>query len=112
MTELRHPREVFDLTGHEAAEEALEATRARGRLHHAWLLTGPEGVGKATFAYRAARPLLGATPAPELGLLGSDPHAPAIRQVLARAHPDLVVPEREGEEGTARSSIPVYQSQS
>jgi len=31
MTELRHPREVFDLTGHEAAEEALEATRARGR---------------------------------------------------------------------------------
>ena len=42
----------------------------RGRLHHAWLLIGPEGVGKATFAYRAARRLLGARPEPSLGPLG------------------------------------------
>src|SRR5258706_3986625 len=107
MTELRHPREVFDLTGHEAAEEALEATRARGRLHHAWLLTGPEGVGKATFAYRAARRLLGAPKDPSHGVLGASPDHPVSRQIIARSHPDLFVLERAGEDGKVRKVIPV-----
>ncbi|HEV7383596.1 MAG TPA: DNA polymerase III subunit delta', partial [Phenylobacterium sp.] len=107
MTELRHPREVFDLTGHEAAEEALEATRARGRLHHAWLLTGPEGVGKATFAYRAARRLLGAPADPAHGVLGASPDHPVSRQIIARSHPDLFVLERVGEDGKVRKVIPV-----
>ena len=48
--EVPHPRAVFQLQGQEAAEASFEDARARGRLHHAWLLTGPEGVGKATFA--------------------------------------------------------------
>src|SRR3981189_930868 len=107
MTELRHPREVFDLTGHEAAEEALEASRARGRLHHAWLLTGPEGAGKATFAYRAARRLLGAPEAPASGVLGASPAHPVSRQIIAHAHPDLIVLERLGEDGKVRKVIPV-----
>src|SRR5690606_13237608 len=77
-----HPREVFDLIGHEASEAEFEDARARGRLHHAWLLTGPEGVGKATFAYRAARRLLGAAPEPRLGPLGSDPSDPVSRQII------------------------------
>ena len=50
-----HPRERFDLIPDRAAEAAFEAARDRGRLHHAWLLCGVEGTGKATFAYRAAR---------------------------------------------------------
>jgi DNA polymerase-3 subunit delta' len=107
MTEIRHPREVSDLTGHEAAEEAFEATRARGRLHHAWLLTGPEGAGKATFAYRAARRLLGAPADPAHGVLGANPDHPVSRQVIARSHPDLFVLERLGEDGKARKVIPV-----
>ena len=41
--EVPHPREVFELVGQEAGEAAFEDARARGRLHHAWLLTGPEG---------------------------------------------------------------------
>jgi DNA polymerase-3 subunit delta' len=102
-----HPREVFDLQGHEAQEAAFEAARARGRLHHAWLLTGPEGAGKATFAYRAARRLLGANPAPAWGVLGSSPDDPVSRQVMARAHPDLIVLERVGEDGKPRKVIPV-----
>src|SRR5215204_5047083 len=97
--EVPHPREVFELQGQETAEAAFEAARARGRLHHAWLLTGPEGVGKATFAYRAARRLLGAPAQPALGLLGADPAHPVSRQVLGRAHPDLMVLERVGEDG-------------
>src|SRR5438132_8828988 len=106
MAELTHPREVFDLTGHEGPEAAFEESRARGRLHHAWLLTGPEGVGKATFAYRAARRLLGA-PSDGHGLLGSDPGHPVARQVAARSHPDLLVLEREGPDGKPRKVIPV-----
>ncbi|WP_334163148.1 DNA polymerase III subunit delta' [Phenylobacterium sp.] len=107
MPEVRHPREVFELEGQQAAEEAFEAARARGRLHHAWLLTGPEGVGKATFAYRAARRLLGAPADPRHGILGSDPDHPVSRQVMARSHPDILVLEREGPDGKPRKVIPV-----
>ena len=102
-----HPRDVFDLFGHEAAEAAFEAARARGRLHHAWMLTGPEGVGKASFAYRAARRLLGAPAAPMFGVLGVDPAHPVSRQVSVRSHPDLLVLEREGPDGKIRKGIPV-----
>ncbi|WP_411286455.1 DNA polymerase III subunit delta' [Phenylobacterium sp.] len=105
--ELAHPREVFQLEGHEAAEAAFEASRQRGRLHHAWLLTGPEGVGKATFAYRAARRLLGAPPDAAYGVLGASPDHPVSRQMIARAHPDLLVLEREGPDGKPRKVIPV-----
>ncbi|RAK68892.1 DNA polymerase III subunit delta' [Phenylobacterium kunshanense] len=105
--EVPHPRDVHDLSGQEAAEVAFEAARARGRLHHAWLLTGPEGVGKATFAYRAARRLLGAPADPRHGVLGSDPGHPVSRQVAARSHPDLLVLEREGPDGKPRKVIPV-----
>jgi DNA polymerase-3 subunit delta' len=107
MVEVPHPREVHELQGQEAAEAAFEAARARGRLHHAWLLTGPEGVGKATFAYRAARRLLGAPPYPAYGILGADPGHPVSRQVAARSHPDLFVLEREGPDGKPRRIIPV-----
>jgi DNA polymerase-3 subunit delta' len=107
MAEVPHPREVFQLQGHEGPEAAFEDARARGRLHHAWLLTGPEGDGKATFAYRAARRLLGAPPDPAHGILGSSPDHPVSRQVMARSHPDLLVVEREGPDGKARKVIPV-----
>ena len=107
MTEVRHPREVFDLIGHETAEAAFEASRRRGRLHHAWLLTGPEGVGKATFAYRAARRLLGAPADPAHGSLGANPDHPVSRQIIARSHPDILVIERVGEDGKPRKVIPV-----
>ena len=31
-------------------------------MHHAWLITGPDGVGKATLAFRFARRLLAGMP--------------------------------------------------
>ena len=77
-------------------------------LHEvAWLLTGPEGIGKATFAYRAARRLLGAAPYPSAGLLGADPADRVCRQIIGRAHPDLLVLQRDGEDGKTRKGIPV-----
>jgi DNA polymerase-3 subunit delta' len=102
-----HPRDVFRIDGVEAAELSFLDALDRGRLHHAWLLTGPEGVGKATLAYRMARRLLGARPDPAFGPLGASPGDVVSRQVAARSHPDLMVLERETDDGKARKSIPV-----
>ncbi|HPA40206.1 MAG TPA: DNA polymerase III subunit delta' [Phenylobacterium sp.] len=102
-----HPRDAWRLFGHERAETAFEAARARGRLHHAWLLTGTEGVGKATFAYRAARRLLGAPADDRYGVLGADPEHTVSRQIAVRSHPDLLTLERIGEDGKPRKTIPV-----
>ena len=110
MAELVHPRDADRIEGHAAAERAFLDALERGRLHHAWLLVGPEGVGKATFAYRAARRLLGARPEPGFGLLGADPADPVFRQVAGRAHPDLLVLERDDPDAKARKSIPVEEA--
>ena len=105
--ELAHPRDVFTYEHGETVEAAFLDALNRGRLHHAWLLCGPEGIGKASFAYRAARRLLGAAPDLAYGLLGSAPDHPVSRQVMARSHPDLMVLERVGEDGKPRKVIPV-----
>jgi len=102
-----HPRDAFALDGADAQEAAFLDALERGRLHHAWLLTGPEGVGKATFAFRAARRLLGAAPDPNFGLLGARMTDPVVRQISARSHPDFMVLERFSEDGKPRKVIPV-----
>ncbi len=105
--DIPHPRDVFAFDDPGGAEAAFVEALERGRLHHAWLLCGPEGVGKATFAFRAARRLLGAAPEPSLGALGARPDDRVSLQVSARSHPDLMVLERASEDGKARKSIPV-----
>jgi len=107
---MTHPRDRFDLQPSAIAEAAFEDARARGRLHHAWLLCGPEGVGKATFAYRATRRLLGAAPDPSRGLLGARPDDPVSRLISAQSHPDLLVLERLVENGKTKKSISVDQA--
>ncbi len=102
-----HPRNVYDYVHGEAVERAFLDAFERSRLHHAWLLCGPEGMGKATFAYRAARRLLGAAPDPAYGLLGSSPDDPESRFVSARSHPDLMVLERQVEDGKLKRNISV-----
>lgn len=79
--------------GHAQAERAFLDAAAAGRLHHAWLIGGPAGIGKATLAYRVARYLLAhaATPAETLHV---DPAHPSARRVAARSHPDLGVVRR------------------
>jgi DNA polymerase-3 subunit delta' len=105
-----HPRDRFDLVPDASAEAAFLDAQARGRLHHAWLLCGVEGSGKATFAYRAARRLLGAAPDPSRGLLGTDPYDHVARMISAQSHPDLLVLERAVEGGKVKKSISVDQA--
>ena len=91
-----HPREHGILVGHAEAEASLlQAWQAR-RLPHAFLIGGPEGVGKATLAYRIARFLL-AHPAPDKKPrqdLSVAEDNPASRQVAVLSHPDLLVLRR------------------
>ena len=53
-----HPRRRAMLLGHEEEERKLLQAFGSRRLHHAWLIAGPRGIGKATLAYRFARFLL------------------------------------------------------
>ncbi len=104
-TQTDHPRHRFALDGVHTQAAAFEQSLVRGRLHHAWLLTGPEGLGKASFAYRGARRLLGARSNEAFGPLGAAPDDAISRMIAAQSHPDLLVLERSGE--TARKVIPV-----
>ena len=67
-----------------------------GKLHHAWLLAGPRGVGKARFAQMAACRLLAeaAGPAVQLGGLDVDPVHPIAKLLEAGSHPDFKRLER------------------
>lgn len=90
-----HPRETKGLTGHGAAEAVFAEAVASGRLHHGWLVTGEEGIGKATLAYRIARFLLAQPeelPATTARL--DPPDERTTRQVASQSHPGLYVVRR------------------
>ena len=104
------PRENPELFGQAEAEARLARAWRSGRLPHAWLLTGPRGVGKATLAYRFARQVLAGAPT-EAGLFGDaapaeglaiDPADPVFRQVAAAGHADLMTVERSANPRTGK----------
>ena len=78
-----------------AVGQFLDAWKTR-RLHHAWLLAGPRGVGKASFARAAALRLLADAAGPPSGeeLEVPDDH-PIARLFAAGSHPDFRLLERE-----------------
>lgn len=100
-----HPRERMDFYGHDEAERELAEALVGPRLHHAWLLTGAKGLGKATLAYRFARRALGAQAATGRAL-ATAPEDAVSRQVAALSHPDLFVLRRAmGDRGKPRQEI-------
>ena len=93
-----HPRDTRTLFGQDAAQSSFLEAFTTDRLHHAWLLTGPKGVGKATLAWSIARFLLATPPVQEDGLFGAppaptslaiDPEHPVARRIAAGAEPGL-----------------------
>jgi DNA polymerase-3 subunit delta' len=84
------------IIGHERAVEQFSAAWDKEILHHAWLLAGPRGVGKATFARAAATRILADAAGPRSGLpaLATPPDHPTAKLVAAGSHPDLRVLER------------------
>lgn len=106
------PRHTSIVVGHAAAEQGFLEAWQSGKLPHAWLITGPKGVGKMTLALRIARFLLvngtkpeedagglfgPAAPPDSLNLRADNPELPFV---LNNAHPDLhileVEPEKKG----------------
>jgi DNA polymerase-3 subunit delta' len=89
------PREVEPVFGHDAAIAEFEDALGSGRMHHAWLIVGPEGIGKATLAYRFARTVLAHG--------GQHGEAEAVfRKVAALSHPNLLLLHRAYNEKTKR----------
>ena len=106
-----HPRQTKKLFGHETAERVLAESLSDGRMHHAWLVCGRRGIGKATLAYRFARAAL-AHPSERAANgqsleVGED--TSAARQVRALSHPGLLVLRRPYDEKGKRfaASIPI-----
>jgi DNA polymerase-3 subunit delta' len=77
---------VTPLHGHDAAVAAFLDSHRSGRLHHAWLLSGPQGIGKALFADKAALKILADAAGPPVDMPGLDtPTTIALRTWFRRA---------------------------
>ncbi len=94
------------LIGHQQPREAFLDALSRGRMHHAWLITGPKGIGKRAFADWASLKLLSGN----RGAAHTPADDPAASLVAAGSHPDhrLLAPPEEGK-GSATASIIVDQ---
>src|ERR1700723_3638553 len=108
-----HPRETTDLFGHGEAETALLNAYRSGRIPHAWLIGGAQGLGKASRAYRTARFVLAhrdalAADVQRAETLWVDPSDPVARHVAAGAHGGLLTLERSlNDKGVMRTVITV-----
>lgn len=103
---LPEPKANPELLGHEKAEEQLLRAVASGRLHHGWLITGQQGIGKATLAYRFARYLLNGGMPSSSGAAGQNKgdtlavpaESQAFKRMAAGGHGDFidVAPNEKG----------------
>ncbi len=91
------PHQNNYLIGHENAEKVFLNAWKKGALHHAWLISGAEGIGKATLCYKIARFLLSADPLQKdkYQTINVSENDPAFRLIARQAHPDLKVLERD-----------------
>ncbi len=115
------PRNTYTLFGHEQAEAMLARALQGDRLHHGWLMTGPEGLGKETLAWRFIRRVLAGPDGGEAGLFGEaapatglamDPGDPVCRRIEAGGHADLLTISRTVNPRTKRLRAEVTAEQS
>lgn len=106
-----HPRSTYDLIGHQHAEQRYLDAYKSGRLHHAWLISGAPGCGKATLAYRMIRHILGGQSLLEnsLDIPKTDP---VSQRIDALGHGDFFLLRRPYDPKTKKlkSEIPVDQT--
>ncbi|MBM3606380.1 MAG: DNA polymerase III subunit delta', partial [Alphaproteobacteria bacterium] len=94
-----HPRHAARVIGQDSAIAAFVEAARGGRLHHAWLLTGPRGVGKATLAWTIARWLLAGADSADLF---ADRDSPEARRIAALSEPRLQLIRRPWDDKTGR----------
>lgn len=86
-TEMRTPRENLKLLGHEDAQKDFLKTFHSERFSHSWILTGPFGIGKATFAFSMACYILSGRQDGNISFSEDDP---LYRRIVAQSHGDLL----------------------
>jgi len=100
---------ALPLVGHAQAEQAFLSAHASGKLHHAWIIEGPEGIGKSRLAFRLAAFILGAR-GPVGALLDAAETDPVMQKCLAGGHPDRRVVQIElNDKGKPKQDITVEQ---
>lgn len=87
------PSATLRLFGREREWRNLTDSERSGRMHHAWLLQGSQGIGKATLAFFLARHVLGFSP--KIDQNGStstlvSPDNPLVRQIAHGSHPNVI----------------------
>ncbi|MDZ5697716.1 DNA polymerase III subunit delta' [Chelativorans sp. M5D2P16] len=92
LPDIPEPAENPILVGHDSARSMLAGAYRAGKLHHALLLAGPRGIGKATLAFHLALHLFthpDHAMAPD-NLDATDPGTQAFRLLAQGAHPGLL----------------------
>ncbi|MDX3924934.1 MAG: DNA polymerase III subunit delta' [Shinella sp.] len=104
-----HPAEQTRLFGHHEAERFLARSYRSGKGHHAILIEGPEGIGKATLAFRFANHVLthpDPASAPDV-LADPDPASAVSRQIVAGASHNLLHLTRPTDEKTGKAKAAI-----
>lgn len=104
------PRENPYVFGHDRIAAQFVEAFASGRPHHAWLLDGEPGIGKATLAYALARHVFACADQEILPQFARVPlEVPLFRQVATLSHPGLIAVRRPWQPQTGKfaQSIPV-----
>lgn len=97
-----HPRHTDRVVGQDSAIADFMQAATGGRLHHAWLLTGPRGVGKATLAWAIARWMLAGASGP----FGAT-DTPEARRIAALSEPRLHLVRRPWDDKAGRLSAQI-----
>jgi len=91
--------------GHADAEKRMRQAFDSGKMHHAWLISGAKGIGKASLAYRFAAYILSAAESRAFDIsddLSIDHSSRTAHWLASRSHPDLFVLERNWDSKTKK----------
>lgn len=97
MIDVPPPCQSTALIGHDQAVADIHAVFDSGRMPHAWLITGMEGIGKTTLAYHMAHLILSGG-ASRIGKVNAQDTS--ARLIMAEAHPDMYILRRPIDEKT------------
>lgn len=108
---IAEPSAGYYLTGHDEIATFLAQAYREGRMHHALLFEGEQGIGKATLAFHLAGHMLANgdhTSAPET-ITAPDFSKPLWRQIAGGMHPAVLHINRPFDQKTGkfRTGIPV-----
>src|ERR1700722_1789174 len=81
-----NPRENLKLFGHQEILKAFLKSFHSDRFSHAWIIAGPSGIGKATFAFHMARYILSGRKDGNTSFAENDP---LYRRIAVQSHGDL-----------------------